>query len=487
MTELPRAARSYWMVVTTTAIAILAVAGMELARSAPSFSTHEWISFGALACLAFVGERMAIPLITFDEEPASHSIGSVIAIAAIVVLPWYAAVPLLPFAIGWSQRRRPLTKTLFNVAHSTISIAAAAFVFAWAGGPGALTASGPKGALGALATMVAISAVYYGASSALVSTMVALASRQRIRDVYRANHMKTVLQEVTTIGLGLMLGGFCLYNAIFAPLVALPVVMAYFSIETFVRIQQETRDAVLEMAKSIDLRDSATREHSKRVARLSVALAHELGLSHEQVDNIELSALVHDIGKIGIPNEILNKPGKLSAEERVQMEAHPVIGYEMLRHYKQFRKGLGIVKWHHERWDGTGYPDRIPGPQVPLEARIVCIADAFEAMTADRPYRKAMSVQVAYGRLAEAAGSQFDPHLVPVFRVALERVQEMPPLGDQPTPVQPEEPMAAEAPAPQPVAVVRPIYPHRVHGIRRLPPSSRCRPGGLAPHVEGDA
>ena len=488
MRGLPALARTYWCLVVGAAVAALVIAVINLVTSASSLALHDWLSFAALGLVALVGESMSIPLVTFGEDSATHSIGSVAAVASIIVLPLFAAILLIPAAMLWTERRATGVKRIFNIAESTISVAIAGVAFHLAGSVPALYAHNPVAAFHALGAMLALGITYYAANNGLVAVMVALASSQRVRDVYHANHWNTVLQESTAVGLGLILGGLWLYNVAFAPFVALPVVMAYFSIDTFVRIQQETRNAVLEMAKSIDLRDAATRMHSQRVAKLSMALARELQLSHEQVANIELSALVHDIGKIGIPNEILNKPGKLSPEERSQMEAHPVIGYEMLRHYKQFRRGLGIVRWHHERWDGTGYPDAVPGQQVPLEARIVSIADAFEAMTADRPYRKAMPAEVAYGRLEEGSGTQFDPDLVPPFKSALLACGEMgkqaPDAGDQTAAKSPEvvPPHLVPVPNPQPSLVsisgsaIRPVRSRRVHSIARVPARGGCGP-----------
>jgi hypothetical protein len=491
---LPTAARTYWGIVVAAATAALAGSLSSLVVSAHTLALHDWLSMAAFAGVALVGESMSIPLVTFGEDSASHSIGSVAAVAGIIVLPLYAAIPLIPLAMFWTERRANGVKSLFNIAESTLSVAVAGLVFHLIGAVPALTAHNASAALHALAAMLAMAITYYCANNGLVAIMVALASNQRVRDVYHANHWNTVLQEATAIGLGLILGGLWLYNVAFAPFVALPVVMAYFSIDTFVRIQQETRNAVLEMAKSIDLRDSATHMHSQRVAKLSVALAKELQLSHEQIANIELSSLVHDIGKIGIPNEILNKPGKLTVEERNQMEAHPVIGYEMLRHYKQFRKGLGIVRWHHERWDGVGYPDAVPGPQVPIEARIVSVADAFEAMTADRPYRKAMPAHVAYGRLEAGSGTQFDPELVGPFRHALISCGEM---SDQPIlseddqdvqrpPLRSPIPVMPEAPAPSPVVAspivtkIRPVRERRSHQLTRIQ-ARQCGVGVKSP------
>lgn len=490
MSELPRSARLYWIVVVAAGIAAVGASDFALSMSPHGDGFRLGLSVLVLAALGFAGERMAIPLLTFDET-AEHTITSVAAIAAIVVLPWYAAVLVVPIAIGLAGFRRSPIKTLFNAANMTLSVTAAALAFHLVGGNVTLLSSNPSTVVRALGTMLTVSVVYYVASSLFVAIMIALVSGQKIWQVYRANHLNTVLQEATTIGLGLMFGGFWLYNPAFVPLVALPVIMAYFSIETFVRIQQETRQSVLAMSESIDHRDPFTYNHSKRVATLSVALAEELALSHEQVATIELSALVHDIGKIGIPNEILMKPGALTSDERAQMELHPIIGYDMLRHYKQFRKGLGIVRWHHETWDGAGYPDRISDTRIPLEARIVCIADAFEAMTADRPYRKAMSSEIALQRLEEASGTQFDPNLVPLFRRVCERIGE---IASSPDTAGRDEAGRASSPPPHTSPPSQPVPSpqtagsiYRSRSIRRVPASSsRCRQASITLQPEAD-
>ncbi|GEM_PF-1475205 len=488
MKQLPPVARTYWQVVVAVGVLVTALSADELVRSFPHLGIRVLLAATAFVGLGILAERMVIPLTTFEPETASHSIGSVAVIAAIVVLPWYVAILVAAVAVGLTQARRSVVKAFFNTGHVVVSVAAAALLFRLVGGAHALQSSNGPSLLHAFAAMMTLALVYYVAGSLIVAAMVAMLSHQKIWQVYQANHLKTVLQEATSIGLGLMLGGFWLYLPAFAPLVGLPVVMAYFSIETFVRIQQETRQSVLAMSESIDHRDPLTYNHSKRVARLSVALAEAAELSHEQIANIELSALVHDIGKIGIPSEILMKPGKLTPEERAQMELHPIIGYDMLRHYKQFRKGLGIVRWHHETWDGTGYPDRLPGHKIPLEARIVCIADAYEAMTADRPYRKAMSAEIAFERLEKAAGSQFDPNLVPLFRQACEAIGEVGP-AEETTVATPEvEPphRVFDKPAAIPLAVPTPYRRHK--SLRRLPASAgRCRQPGVTLQPEPDA
>jgi HD-GYP domain-containing protein (c-di-GMP phosphodiesterase class II) len=151
------------------------------------------------------------------------------------------------------------------------------------------------------------------------------------------------------------------------------------------------------------------------VAELSQRLALRLGLSREQVDEITLAARVHDLGKVGIPNQILLKNGKLTAEEMAVMQKHPRIGIEVLQKYQNFRSVLPIVLHHHERYDGKGYPDGLKGDAIPIGAQVVAHADAYDAMTSDRPYRKGLRRDVAVQRVSEASGTQFNPIVAGVF------------------------------------------------------------------------
>ena len=181
------------------------------------------------------------------------------------------------------------------------------------------------------------------------------------------------------------------------------------------RIDTETVEAVLKMAESIDYRDTGTYEHSRRLVDYSRRLAASLDLLSEQVKEIELAARVHDLGKIGISNDILLKPGPLTPQERRMMEEHPVIGADILSRYSAFEGSVDIVRHHHERWDRKGYPDGLEGKDIPLGSRIISVVDAFDAMTADRPYRKGMSVNEAVERFKAGMAAQFDPQVCAVF------------------------------------------------------------------------
>ncbi|MDW8107555.1 MAG: response regulator [Armatimonadota bacterium] len=173
-----------------------------------------------------------------------------------------------------------------------------------------------------------------------------------------------------------------------------------------------TLDALL---AALNIRDTETEGHSERVAAYTMAMANRLNLSEDELHAIELGALLHDIGKIGVPDSILYKPGPLTPEEWEVMKQHPIIGYQMCMKVDALRPAAPIVLHHHERWDGQGYPHGLAGEAIPLGARIFAIADALDAMTSDRPYRRALSFAQARDEIVRCAGKQFDPRMVELF------------------------------------------------------------------------
>jgi putative nucleotidyltransferase with HDIG domain len=169
------------------------------------------------------------------------------------------------------------------------------------------------------------------------------------------------------------------------------------------------------LAQAVDMRDPYTGNHTERVTQYALMLAHELGLSAGERNQIQIGAPLHDIGKIAIDDAILRKPAPLTPAEYEVMKSHVVRGAAILEPIPGLQPMVPIVRNHHERWDGTGYPDRLAGEQIPLLARIVAVADAFDAMTSDRPYRPAMPLAGALAQLARNAGSHFDPRCVQAF------------------------------------------------------------------------
>jgi len=166
---------------------------------------------------------------------------------------------------------------------------------------------------------------------------------------------------------------------------------------------------------AMDLRDRETEGHSRRVTQLTEKLAKALGMSEQEIRHIRRGALLHDMGKIGIPDSILHKPDKLSDEEWVIMRKHPQLAYDMLRSVKYLHPALEIPLSHHEKWDGTGYPRGLKGEEIPMAARLFAVVDVWDALTSDRPYRKAWSEDDALGYIREQSGKFFDPRVVELF------------------------------------------------------------------------
>jgi putative nucleotidyltransferase with HDIG domain len=189
--------------------------------------------------------------------------------------------------------------------------------------------------------------------------------------------------------------------------------------EANARLSKANLSFATALVATLDARDRYTAGHSTAVAIYARDIANRMGLAEEAQERVHLCGLVHDIGKIGLPAGLLEKPGALTLEERREMERHSVIGEEILRNVEDYDDIAEIVRHHHERFDGTGYPDRVAGSVIPLLARIIAVADAYNAMTSDRPYRDAMPSRVARLRLAQAVESQFDTSVVAAFEAIL--------------------------------------------------------------------
>lgn len=172
---------------------------------------------------------------------------------------------------------------------------------------------------------------------------------------------------------------------------------------------------VKSLLNALRCKDDYTWGHSLRVAYFCVSVGREMGLSTEELYELEVSALFHDIGKIGVPDSVLLKPSRLTDEEFLEMKLHPSKSYEILRDFPVFNQMAINAKHHHERFDGRGYPEGLKGEAIPLFSRIILISDTFDAMTSTRPYRKGLPFDVAFSELREFAGSQFDPYVVEKF------------------------------------------------------------------------
>ncbi|HZS94531.1 MAG TPA: HD-GYP domain-containing protein [Chloroflexota bacterium] len=375
------------------------------------------IPVAAIFCiLGILGSRQQVLV----SQSTAHLMGTTAQIAALIVLPLPLAIVTITVA-KISSELTPAARTNSSRKAFTINVGAAMLAAASAGlayhvlhAPDYLF-SPSISVVASLPGLVGLGILYYVVDTLIIVRAVSLSTAESLRSAFVLYARDAYRGEASLILVGVVFGVLWHFNPFLSVFVAVPVVFSVRSFQSAARLRRETVEAVLKMAESIDYRDTGTYEHSERLTQLSTRLATSLGLSPEHVEEISLASKVHDLGKIGISNDILLKTGPLTPEERAIMEEHPVIGANILVSYSAFQGSVPIVRHHHERWDGNGYPDGLAGEAIPIGARILTVVDSFDAMTSDRPYRKGMSVREAVERLKAGMGGQFDARVCAAF------------------------------------------------------------------------
>jgi diguanylate cyclase (GGDEF)-like protein/putative nucleotidyltransferase with HDIG domain len=400
---------------------------------------------GLLTVIALVGVGQALAL-EADEGSAVLSVSAVGALAAASLFGWRAALPLAvaSVAIDWSARRHPLHNVLFNIGALTLASLAAAGVFKIAGfvpggTPHRLTLAG----LGLLA-----GTAYFVVNMGLVSVALALEGHERWWSVFR-ERFAWLLPHYLVYGFigGVMALAYEAVKLLALGVFAVPLLLMRKTQEAYLKHTQrsaqklrqaaetiQTQNVSLERANkllkerstaameslsaTVDARDSYTAGHSRRVQQLALAIGRELGLSQAELDLLGHAALFHDIGKLAIPDAILLKPASLTPDEWSLMQRHAEEGARIIDRLVFLNDAVPAIRHHHERFDGTGYPDRLQGEEIPLGARIIHVADALDSMLTTRIYRAARPAAEALQELRRSAGSQFCPRCV----TALERI-----------------------------------------------------------------
>ncbi len=204
----------------------------------------------------------------------------------------------------------------------------------------------------------------------------------------------------------------------------LPLLLARRSFELYTKMRKVYLDTIRALAAAIDAKDPYTKGHSERVSEMSVVLAQELNLSDNDIENIEYTALLHDIGKIGIDDSILGKKGSLTDQEFDKIKEHTIMGANIIQPVDFLKNSYRAIYHHHERYNGKGYPDGIKSEDIPILARIIAVADAYDAMSSDRPYRKKLSKDKILKELKDQSGKQFDPEIVKALISVLDRERE---------------------------------------------------------------
>lgn len=411
--------------------------GPVVAAALASGAWHDWshrqVLFGVLlTVLAALAERSSLQL----THHTHVSVDTAVYVAMLLIVPWSAVGALALLAIGiaailrsYTTRRFDVPEKLFNLGQGALYVSAGAVCY------GMLAHRWPAprvGELGSVAGVVGAATAMHLVNTGLVAVPAAMQAGTSPIRAWRQTFWLDLLPHLVLSVVGALAAAIVWDQPLVLPLVLLPGVLMQRAVRQSIQLRTETRRALASLVEVVELRDPYTAGHSRRVAATARALAEWLGLTAEEADLIESAGRVHDLGKVAIDPHVLLKTSKLDEDEWAQMKLHPVYGADVVARFAAYREGTALVRHHHERWDGLGYPDGLAGEAIPLGARILAVADTFDALTSDRPYRRGMDVERATGILKDGAGTQWDERVVAALvgmlagtpeRVAMDRAR----------------------------------------------------------------
>ncbi|HEY7472406.1 MAG TPA: HD domain-containing phosphohydrolase [Gemmatimonadota bacterium] len=396
-------------------IAWVAALVLISANTAPDSRTV--VGLGVFVLLAILSDRYPLE-VPFGKAYLGLS-GTVFWALLILFDPvWASTAAFVATIISETiiQHRKP-HKALFNGIQTAISVLAGAMTFEVLNGVHEL-----RGSILFFGAFALAALVYWLCNTWLVSLGAALIYSEAPHRFWQRNFQWAFVYELMSAPIALAVAfAYQELWLIGLVLVMLPIMMVRLAYSQYLQLKQTYRETVRTLIKIIEMHDPYTAGHSDRVATYSRQLCEALRLSPTETEKIELAAYLHDLGKIHLDlSGIVRKAGKLTEEERRLVRLHSVVSADLANQVTYFRGEIeAMIRHHHENWDGSGYPHGLQGEQIPLGSRIILLADAFDAMTTSRVYRRALDLDKVKGEFARFAGSQFDPSLVPMF---LERV-----------------------------------------------------------------
>ena len=416
-------------------VAFAGLIALMAASSTQRTDALDPIMLAVLVALACVAQR--VPVFLFRSSAISVSFAAVIAAYVLYgtgAAVWVSLAQALVNSI--TPRRKPLRKAAFNFGSFALSAFAAGELYRLTGG---MT---PPSAIGPTLFSVALSAgAYFLVNTSLTAIAIAMSERQSVVAVWRTNYSWMPVNFGATAVQGAALALAYQALGLFGVFVfTVPLCVAWFSFRLYmaksteVRQRNEELSTVNELLRqtndrleqshisvigaligALEAKESHLSGHAATTMHYSVEVGRKLGLGAEEIAAIKLGALFHDVGKIGVPESLLSKPAELTDEEWIEMRAHPTIGASLLGNVPMLDRIRPIVVAHHENFDGTGYPAGLKGSEIPLAAQIISVADSFDAMTSERPYRIALRPKQALRELRANSGTQFNPVVVEAF------------------------------------------------------------------------
>lgn len=382
----------------------LAAYGLSVSDGLPR---NDWLLAGAFAILLAVAGRFDLDFIYRQKLLLDTTV--IYAVALLFEPGISMAIIGAGSVIAWAWNRSDWYEALFNASQAMLQVGAASGLLAlsgWSTDP--LRFNDPV----QVALLPVAGIVIYLVNIIAVSGIVALQTGLSVVQVWRQSVVDGGFNELSQIILGLLAAALVDAHAWALPLFLLPAFAIYTSLQRHQLLQQQTVDAVEALADIVDLRDPYTANHSRRVAIYVRELATMLDLPPDEVDLIERAARVHDVGKVIIDQVILTKEGRLTDDEWALLQRHPETGAEILSRFPEFARATGFVRHHHESLDGRGYPHHLHGDAIPLGARIIAVADSFDAMASARPYRAALAPEIVLREFREKRGQQWDADVV---------------------------------------------------------------------------
>ena len=419
MGDLPRPARIYVGAVIVIGLTLMAMRLPDLRFAQP-------VLFIALLLLSSMTAALKVHL-PLTTSGSTMSVSYAVDFASLLLLGPHETM-LVAAASAFSQchlnskERNPIHRTLFSVASLVITVQASGLAFHLLGGTGAAMT------ISAIARpLVGAATVYFLLNTGLVATAIALSTRTPIVGTWNNNFLWSAPSYFVGAGSAAFAAWFVTHAGYWvAPFTFAPLYLTYRTYKVYMgRIDDEQRHvlqtsdlhlATIEaLARAIDAKDQTTQMHIRRVQVYATGLAKKLGLPEPEIQGIKTASLLHDIGKLAVPEHILSKPGPLTQEEFQKIRIHPQVGAEIIAAVPFPYPVAPLIMSHHERWDGKGYPQGLAGADIPLGARILTIVDYYDAVTTERPYHKALSYESAIGLLKHESGRALDPKLVPLF------------------------------------------------------------------------
>lgn len=374
----------------------------------PGETPDRLISVSLFTVLAFIAEAFPV---TLPRDNGTVSVSFAVINAAVLLFgpsaaQWIAAIGTI--RVKDLMGKTPLYAVLFNRAMLSMAALAAGQTYVFLGGrPG--TVNSP----GVLVPLVGSALAYTVVNTSLIVVAASLDEGVDPRGLWAVNFRWAMPNMLALVPVAAVLAeAYQSAGIAGASVLLVPLLLARYSFKRYIDLRDTYLETMRALMATLDAKDSGTRGHSERVAEIAVETGKVLGMNEEEIQLLRYVGILHDVGKIGIPDSVLKKPGKFTREEYHEMKKHAQIGADIISHVKMLGRGARWVRHHHERFDGRGFPGQLQGDDIPMGARIIAAADAFDAMTSERPYKRAYTLDEAKREMLMHSGTQFDPKVV---------------------------------------------------------------------------